>query len=128
MEKLYYSINEISEQLNEPSHTIRYWEQQFPFLKSKKTKTGARLYTKEQLNKFQHIHKEININNMSVAGLKKKYKKQHGNTTDKLQNSDSNTFPKTIDLKGKIVLSKEEFNEIILLFKMMFELIKLEEQ
>ena len=108
MEKLYYSINEIAEKLEQPTHTIRYWEQQFPFLKSKKTKTGARLYTKEQLNKFQYIHNEINKNNMSVAGLKKKIKKTN--------------------LEEQIVLNKEEFKEMILLFKMMFELIKLEEQ
>lgn len=106
MEKLYYSINEIAEQLGHPVHTIRYWEQQFPFLKSKKTKTGARLYTKEQFNKFQYIHKEIYNHNMSVAGLKKKVQKS--------------------DICDQIVLSKEEFKEIMSLFRMMFELIKLE--
>ena len=109
MEKIYYSISEIAEILQEPQHTIRYWEQQFLFLKPKKTRTGAKLYTKEQFNKFQYIHKEICENNMSVAGLKKKMKNQ-------------------TDFEGKqIVLSRDEFIEMIGLFRLMFEVLTKEE-
>ena len=109
MEKLYYSINEIAELLQEAIHTIRYWEQQFLFLKPKKTRTGAKLYTKEQFNKFQYIHKEIHKNNMSVAGLKKKMK----NKTDFEEN--------------QILLSKEDFREMLNLFRLMLDVLKSEE-
>jgi len=109
MEKLYYSINEIAELLNEAVHTIRYWEQQFPFLKPKRTKTGSKLYTKEQFNKMQVIQKEIQINNMAVAGLKKKVKNQN-KLTDK-----------------QIILSKDEFMEMLCLFRSMSEVLIQEE-
>ena len=109
MEKLYYTINEIAELLNEATHTIRYWEQQFPFLKSKKTKTGAKLYTKEQFNKMQYLHQEIHKNDMAVAGLKKKIKKNIKINDD------------------QIILNKEEFKEMLGLLRTMSEVLIQEE-
>ena len=108
MKKLYYSINEIAKLLNEPQYTIRYWEQQFSFLKPKQTKTGVRLYSTEQFDKFQYIHKEIHQNNMSIAGLKKKINNKS-------------------DFEDKqIILNKNEYKEMLTLFRLMFELLKQE--
>ena len=33
--KLYYSIKEVAEMFDLPESTLRYWEQEFPFLKPK---------------------------------------------------------------------------------------------
>ena len=116
MDKLYYSINEIANLLNKATHTIRYWEQQFPFLKPQKTKTGAKLYTKEQFNRFKYIQKEIDENNMSVAGLKKKI------TNVKEINKNAK------EINEGIVLTKTEFREMLSLFHLMFDLLYKEEE
>jgi DNA-binding transcriptional MerR regulator len=112
MEKIYYSINEISEILEEAPHTLRYWSQQFPFLKFKRSKRGTRLYTKEQFNKFQYIQKEIRENCLSVSVLKKKI----GNKLELIEEQ--------TEQKGQIILSKDEFKEMISLFRLMLELVE----
>lgn len=61
IEKLYWSIGEVAEQLGVNTSLIRYWEKEFGTLKPKRTGKGDRLYTKkdiEQLQKIQHLVKE----------------------------------------------------------------------
>ena len=40
MAKLYYSIKEVSEEIDEEQHVLRYWEKEFSVLKPKKIKQG----------------------------------------------------------------------------------------
>ncbi len=61
IEKLYWSIGEVAEQLGVNTSLIRYWEKEFGSLKPKRTGKGDRLYTKkdiEQLQRIQHLVKE----------------------------------------------------------------------
>lgn len=61
IEKLYWSIGEVAEQLGVNTSLIRYWEKEFGSLKPKRTGKGDRLYTKkdiEQLQQIQHLVKE----------------------------------------------------------------------
>jgi DNA-binding transcriptional MerR regulator len=61
IEKLYWSIGEVAEQLGVNTSLIRYWEKEFGTLKPKRTGKGDRLYTKkdiEQLQRIQHLVKE----------------------------------------------------------------------
>ncbi|MBX2973359.1 MAG: MerR family transcriptional regulator [Flavobacteriales bacterium] len=61
IEKLYWSIGEVAEQLGVNTSLIRYWEKEFGILKPKRTGKGDRLYTKkdiEQLQRIQHLVKE----------------------------------------------------------------------
>lgn len=61
IEKLYWSIGEVAEQLGVNTSLIRYWEKEFGNLKPKRTGKGDRLYTKkeiEQLQRIQHLVKE----------------------------------------------------------------------
>ena len=61
IEKLYWSIGEVAEQLGVNTSLIRYWEKEFGNLKPKRTGKGDRLYTKkdiEQLQQIQHLVKE----------------------------------------------------------------------
>lgn len=36
MQKLYYTISEVSKIVDEPQYVLRYWEKEFPLLKPKK--------------------------------------------------------------------------------------------
>jgi len=61
IEKLYWSIGEVAEQLGVNTSLIRYWEKEFGTLKPKRTGKGDRLYTRkdiEQLQRIQHLVKE----------------------------------------------------------------------
>ena len=55
MEKLYYSIGEVSEMLGEPQSVLRFWETEFNSLKPVKNKRGVRSYTEHDINLLRRI-------------------------------------------------------------------------
>ena len=59
--KLYYSIREVSDMLGIAEHTLRFWEKEIPTLKPKKTGSGIRQYTQDDIDLIrliQHLVKE----------------------------------------------------------------------
>ena len=49
MKKLYYSIREVSELVDEEQHILRYWEKEFKQLSPKKNRGGNRIYSLNDL-------------------------------------------------------------------------------
>lgn len=49
MQKLYFSIREISDMVDEEQHILRYWEKEFDSLKPKKNRAGNRIYSNKDL-------------------------------------------------------------------------------
>ena len=70
--KLYYSLGEVAKMFNVNESLLRYWEQKFPMLKPKKSRSGARLYMKEDLDKVGLIYHLVKVKGMTLAGAKKK--------------------------------------------------------
>lgn len=61
MEKLYYSIGEVSERVGHEPHVLRYWEQEFEVLSPRKNRAGRRVYTEEDVavvERIRHLLKE----------------------------------------------------------------------
>ncbi len=54
-EKKYYKIGEVSEILNIPITTLRYWEKEFTIIKPKRTQGGNRLYTRDDMEKIKMV-------------------------------------------------------------------------
>lgn len=53
--KTYYRIREVSEMLNVPHSTLRFWEQEFPQLKPKRNDKGTRFYTPDDIATLRQI-------------------------------------------------------------------------
>lgn len=53
--KKYYRIREVSELLDEPLSTLRYWESMFPQLKPKRNDKGTRYYTPQDIDTLRQI-------------------------------------------------------------------------
>ncbi len=70
MKKLYYSIREICELLNEEQHTLRYWEKEFEELKPKKNRGGNRIYSSKDLLIIKLIKKLLREEKLSLKGAK----------------------------------------------------------
>ena len=70
MEKLYYSIGEISKILNISTSKIRFWEKEFDTIKPKKNKKGNRLFTKKDINKLKLIQHLLEDKKYTIQGLK----------------------------------------------------------
>lgn len=75
MKKLYYSIREICELLNEEQHTLRYWEKEFEELKPKKNRGGNRIYSSKDLLIIKLIRKLLREDKLSLKGAKEQVSK-----------------------------------------------------
>lgn len=72
VEKLFYSIGDVSKMLNVPVSTVRFWENEFDILKPKKNKKGNRLFTQVDIKNLKIIHHLLKEEGMTLAGVKKK--------------------------------------------------------
>lgn len=79
MEKLYYSISEVSEMLDVSTSSLRFWEKEFKQLKPHRTPKGTRLYTKEDTETIKQIKFLTSEQKLTLQGAQKKMsqKKDH---------------------------------------------------
>lgn len=76
IQKLYYSITEISQMIGEEQHVLRYWEREFPQLRPQKNRAGNRVYTQRDLAILKIIKRLLRQERYTVAGAKE-YLRQH---------------------------------------------------
>ena len=73
MDKLYYTIGEVSEILGESSSLGRFWTNSFSrYLKPKRNAKGNRLYTQEEIEVLKQIHLLVKVQGMTLDGAAKK--------------------------------------------------------
>jgi len=66
-----YKIKEVSDRLNLPVSTIRYWEKEFgDILKPTKTEKGQRRYSRKEINILETIKRLVHLEKKSVAEAK----------------------------------------------------------
>lgn len=70
MQKLYYSISEISNLLGEEAHILRYWEKEFKTLKPKKNSAGNRKYNQKDLELLKRIKQLIREDKITLTAAK----------------------------------------------------------
>ena len=89
VEKLYYPIGEVSEMLNVPVSTIRFWENEFEILKPYKNKKGNRMFTPEDIRNLKIIHRLLKEQGMTISGAKKHLSLKWEDTQYKYEISES---------------------------------------
>ena len=73
MDKLYYTIGEVSEMLGENASLVRFWSNSFPkYIKPKRNAKGNRLYTAEDLECLKQVHLLVKEQGMTLEGASKK--------------------------------------------------------
>jgi len=114
MQKIYYTIGEVSKLIDEEQHILRYWEKEFKLLSPKKNRAGNRSYTQRDLaiiklikkllrgNKFslkgaQEYLNQINIRELDSEEIIKLIENQSGNLFSHDQQSDSNQIHSEIN-------------------------------
>ena len=89
VEKLYYSIGEVSEMLKVPVSTVRFWENEFDVLKPMKNKKGNRLFTQTDIRNLKIIHHLLKEEGMTMSGVKKKLTEKWEDTDYKFEINES---------------------------------------
>ncbi|MBO7269317.1 MAG: MerR family transcriptional regulator [Bacteroidales bacterium] len=75
VEKLYYTIGEVSEILDENASLVRFWAGKFPdFIKPARNKKGNRLFTARDLANFKVIYYLVKERGMTLEGAAKRMK------------------------------------------------------
>lgn len=73
MEKLYYSIGEVSESIGYEPHVLRYWEKEFDVLSPRKNRAGRRIYTEEDIEIVEQIRYLLKDEQYTIAGARKQF-------------------------------------------------------
>lgn len=132
MQKLYYSISEISKLIDEEQHILRYWEKEFAALKPRKNRAGNRVYSERDLQIIKSIKILIRDEKLSLKGAKEQLDKLLSDDTNDNLFSRMETANKTIDHhQTKIektapvfTKSNEEIDEIINILKSVLKTLK----
>ena len=90
MDKLYYTIGEVSELLGETTSLVRFWSNSFPaFIKPERNAKGNRKFTPEDLETLKQIHLLVKGNGMTLEGAAKKLRESRRTVDSKTKAIDS---------------------------------------
>lgn len=70
IERIYWTIGEVAEQLGVNTSLLRYWEKEFGALRPKRTGKGDRLYTKDDIAKIREIQTLLKERGFTIVGAK----------------------------------------------------------
>jgi DNA-binding transcriptional MerR regulator len=85
VEKLFYSIGEVSRMFDVNASLIRFWEKEFDIIKPQKNKKGNRLFTKVDIENFKIIFHLVKERGMTLAGAKQKMKDNKDDTMNNFE-------------------------------------------
>lgn len=85
IQKLYYSISEVAEQLGVNNSLIRYWEAEFPSLKPRKNRRGDRLFTQKDIDELEIIYTLVKKKGFTLQGAKSELKTNRHHLKKKLE-------------------------------------------
>ena len=77
----YYTISNVSKKLKIPPHVLRFWEKKFNFVKPKKSETGRRYYSNQDIVNLEIIKDLLHEKGYTISGAIK-YMKNNDNLDD----------------------------------------------
>jgi DNA-binding transcriptional MerR regulator len=78
IERIYWTIGEVAEQLEVNTSLLRYWEKEFGSLRPKRTSKGDRLYTKDDIAKVREIQMLLKDKGFTIQGAKDQLRSSRG--------------------------------------------------
>ena len=75
MEKFFYTVGEVATILGESPSLVRFWSNECSkFIKPQRNGKGNRLFSKEDVETFKHIHLLVNVEGLTLEGVAKRLK------------------------------------------------------
>lgn len=72
IEKVFYSIGEVSDMFDLQPSTLRYWEKEFGVLNPKRSTKGTRYYTKKDIGHIKTIYHLVKDKGLTIKGAKQR--------------------------------------------------------
>ncbi len=82
IKRLYYSISEASQLVDEEQYVLRYWETEFEQLRPQKNRAGNRIYTEKEIELLRAIKHLLREKRYTVDGAKEHLKHFSDNDSD----------------------------------------------
>ena len=76
VEKLYYSMGEVTEMFDVEPTVIRYWCTQFSCLRPKRNAKGNRLFSQQDVERLKRIHHLLRERKLTIEGAQKAMRKR----------------------------------------------------
>tara|TARA_B110000116_G_C16680100_1_gene510285 strand:- start:51 stop:422 length:372 start_codon:yes stop_codon:yes gene_type:complete len=106
LNKLYYSIGDVSEITDLKQYVLRYWETEFSILNPTKNRAGNRTYKVEDIKIIRHIKELLYDKKFTIRGAKQYLEDYYNKDTDtaNIVNISSQEIDKEflVDLKEKL--------------------------
>ncbi|AUC75429.1 MULTISPECIES: MerR family transcriptional regulator [Flavobacteriaceae] len=102
-EKRYYSIGEVAKAFDVNTSLLRFWEKEFDVLKPKKTVTGNRKFTPEDIKNLQLIYHLVKERGFTLDGAKTHLKEEKKKTLDNFE-----IITKLEGVKAQLIKLKNE--------------------
>jgi DNA-binding transcriptional MerR regulator len=102
VEKLYYTIGEVSAMFNVNASLIRFWEKEFDIIKPKKNKKGNRFFTQQDIENIRLIYHLVKERGLTLNGARKKIKENKDDT-----NRNFEIIKSLTDIKSMLLEIKE---------------------
>ena len=104
--KLYYSIGEVAQMFGLNESTLRYWEQEFPFLKPKVSgPSKVRQYTEKDIEQVRLIHNMVKVRGFKIAAAKKMI-----NANRKGVDKKADVLESLIDIRSELQALKKQLD------------------
>jgi len=78
VEKLYYTIGEVSEMFKVNASLVRFWEKEFPIIRPQKNKKGNRVFTKKDIDNFRIIYNLVKERGFTIQGAREHLSRHKG--------------------------------------------------
>jgi merR family transcriptional regulator protein len=79
-DKLYYSIGEVAKGFGVNTSLIRFWEKEFAIISPRKSTTGSRKFTPEDVKKLQLIYHLVKEKGFTLEGARQRLKEENQKT------------------------------------------------
>lgn len=84
MEKYFYTVGEVAEILGESTSLVRFWANEFPkFIRPQRNAKGNRLFSKDDVETFKHIHVLVKVEGLTLDGAAKRLAGERKNVINK---------------------------------------------
>jgi DNA-binding transcriptional MerR regulator len=81
-DKLYFRIGEVSKLTHTKPYVLRFWETEFPTLKPTKSKSGHRLYRRQDVELVMEIKRLLYAKGFTISGARKYLAKNSRSETE----------------------------------------------
>jgi DNA-binding transcriptional MerR regulator len=109
VEKLYYTMGEVTEMFDVEASLIRYWCSQFSCLRPKRNAKGNRLFSQQDVERLKRIHHLLKEKKMTIEGAQKAMRKRNIEAEEK--DSDIELLEQLQSLRSMLVEMRESIGE-----------------